>query len=65
MALNIDAKFERKLTCAFSDDMKNFANFCSQTEKQRLKNSDFILKSEKAELNINKNLKQTNRPDAV
>ena len=33
MALKIDAKFERKLTCAFKNDMKNFANFRSPAEK--------------------------------
>ena len=27
MALNIDATFERKLTCAFKNDMRNLANF--------------------------------------
>ena len=27
MALNIDAKFDGKLTCAFKNDMKNLANF--------------------------------------
>ena len=27
MALNIDATFERKLTCAFRNDMRNLANF--------------------------------------
>ena len=27
MALNIDATFEGKLTCAFKNDMKNLANF--------------------------------------
>ena len=27
MALNIDAKFEGKLTCAFETDMRNLANF--------------------------------------
>ena len=27
MPLNIDAKFERKMTCAFKNDMKNLANF--------------------------------------
>ena len=32
MALNIDAKFEGKLTCASKNDMKNLANF------HRLKN---------------------------
>ena len=37
----------------------------SQIFVHRLKNSNIILKSKKAELNINKNLKQTNRPDAV
>ena len=27
MALNIDAKFEAGMTCAFKNDMKNLANF--------------------------------------
>ena len=27
MTLNIDAKFEGKLTCAFKNDMRNLANF--------------------------------------
>ena len=44
----IDAKFERKLTCAFQNDMRNLTNFC------RLKNSDLILESKMAELNNNK-----------
>ena len=35
MALNIDAKFEGKLTCAFWNDMKNLANFCSKAEKKQ------------------------------
>ena len=26
MALNIDAKFKRKVTCAFKNDMRNLAN---------------------------------------
>ena len=52
MVLNIDAKFEGKLTCAFKNDMKNLANF------YRLKNSDFILESKLVELNKNKNSKQ-------
>ena len=33
MTLKIDANFERKLTCAFKNDMRNLANFCSQAEK--------------------------------
>ena len=33
MALNIDEKFEGKLTCTFKNDMKNLANFRSQAEK--------------------------------
>ena len=33
MALNIDAKFQGKLTCAFQNDMKNLANFRSRAEK--------------------------------
>ena len=35
MALNIDVKFEGKLTSAFKNNMRNLANFCSQAEKQR------------------------------
>ena len=31
MALNIDATFEGKMTCAFKNDMKNLANFCQST----------------------------------
>ena len=31
MALNIDATFERKLTCAFKNDMRNLANFHQST----------------------------------
>ena len=42
MALNIDAKFEGKLICAFKDDMKNLATF------HRLRNSDFVLESKMA-----------------
>ena len=59
IALKIDAKFEGKLTCAFKNDMRNLANF------YMLKNSDFILESKMAELNQNKNLKQSDLPDAV
>ena len=51
MALRIDAKFERKLTCAFKDDMRNLANF------YRLKNSNIssntILQGKMVELNEN------------
>ena len=56
MALNIDAKFEEKLACAFKNDMKNF---------HRLKNSNFILEGKMVELNQNKNSKQPDRPGAV
>ena len=59
MAMKIDAKFERKLTCDFKNDMVNLANF------HRLENSDFILESTMAELNQNKNLQQPYRPEAV
>ena len=52
MALKIHAKLERKLICAFKNDMRNFVNF------HRLKNSDFILESKIVELNQNKILKQ-------
>ena len=34
MALKIDAKFERKLTWAFKNDMNNLANFRSQAKKE-------------------------------
>ena len=47
IALRIDAKFERKLTFAFQNDMKNLANF------YRLKNRDFILETKLAEINQN------------
>ena len=30
-ALNIDAKFEGKMTRAFKNDMRNSANFCQST----------------------------------
>ena len=33
MALNIDAKFEGKLVCAFKKDMRNLANFHKRTFK--------------------------------
>ena len=33
MALNIDAKFEGKLTCAFKNDMRNLADLRSQAKK--------------------------------
>ena len=59
MTLMIDAKFERKMSFSFQNDMKNLANF------YRLKNSDFISESKMAELNQTKNLKQLDRPDAV
>ena len=59
MTLKIDEKLEEKLTFAFKNEMRNFANF------HRLKKSDFILETKMAELNKNKNLKQLDRPDAV
>ena len=51
MALKIDAKFDRKPTCAFQNDMRNLASF------DRLKNSDFNLENKMVELNQNKNSK--------
>ena len=60
MTLNIDAKFE-----------ENWFVLCKMTWKfcqifvHRLKNSNFILESEMAELNQNENSKQPDRPDAV
>ena len=59
MTLEIDAKFEIKLTCAFQNDMRNLANF------HRLKNSGLILESKMVELNQNKYSKQLDQPDAV
>ena len=56
MALNIDIKFEGKLTCAFKNDMRNF---------NRPKNSTFILESKMVELNQNQNSKQPDQPDTV
>ena len=56
MALDIDVKFEGKLTCAFQNEMRNF---------HWLKISDFILESKMAALNQSKNLKQLDRPDTV
>ena len=58
IALNIDVKFEGKLTRAFKNNMRNLANFYPQEE-----NSDFILESKMAELNQNKNSKQRDRRD--
>ena len=37
MALNIDATFEGKLTCAFKNDMRDLANF----HQRKSKNWDF------------------------
>ena len=31
MALNVDAKFEGKVTCTFKNDMRNLANFHQST----------------------------------
>ena len=33
MALNIDATFERKLTCALKNDIRNLTNFDPSTRK--------------------------------
>ena len=41
MALNIDAKFEGKLTCAFKNDMRNLAKF-HQSTLESLKIQAFI-----------------------
>ena len=42
IALKMDGKLEGKLTCGLKNDMKNFRS---------LKNGDFILESQMAELN--------------
>ena len=36
MTLNIDAKFEEKMTCAFENDMSNLANFHQSTFKSQM-----------------------------
>ena len=46
IALKIDAKFEGKLTCAFKNGMTELVYF------HRLKNSEFILESKRAELKV-------------
>ena len=59
MAPKIDPKFERKLTRAITNDIRNLSNF------YRLKNSDFIWQSKIAEINQTRNSKQPDRPDTV
>ena len=59
MALKIDAKFERKLTCAFRNYIRNLLSV------HRLKNSHFNLERKMTELNQNKNSKQLDRTGAV
>ena len=49
MKMEIGAKFEGKLTCAFKNEMRNLTNF------HRLEESDFILESKMAEPNQNEN----------
>ena len=41
MALNIDATFEEKITCAFKNDMRNLANFY-QSKFESLKNGTLM-----------------------
>ena len=50
-SLKENSKFERKLTCACKNNMRNFVNF--------------ILESKMLELNQDKNSKQPDRPGAV
>ena len=45
MALNIDATFEGKLTCAFKHVMRNLANFHQSMFKSKNWNFDGILLS--------------------
>ena len=35
MALNINAQFDGKLTCAFNNDIKNLANFHQRTRESK------------------------------
>ena len=55
----MDVKFEGKMTCVFKNDLKNLANF------HMLKNSDFILESNMAEIDQNKNPTQPDEPDMI
>ena len=59
MALKTDAKFEGKPTYAFKNVMRDLSNF------YKLKNSNFNLESNMAELNKNEKSKQPDRPDAL
>ena len=59
MGLKFDAKFQRKLACAFKNVMRTLAIF------HRLKSSDFILENKMAKLNQNKNAKRLDSPDEV
>ena len=45
MALNIDAKFEVKLTCAFKNHMRNLTNFHQNIRKSQKCDYDGILLS--------------------
>ena len=56
---NIDAKSERKPTCAFKNCMRTLANF------HRLRNSNFIWESKMVEVNQKQNWKQPDWLDAV
>ena len=60
MVLEIDAIFERKLTCDSKMTWRIWKIFV-----HRLKNSDFILESKMGKLSQTKNSKQPNQPDAV
>ena len=43
MALNVDARFERKLTFSFKNDMRNLGNFHQSTWKPQNWDFDGIL----------------------
>ena len=58
MVLNVDAKFEGELACAFKNDINDIF-------VHRLKNRNLILESKTVELNINKNSKQPHWLDTV
>ena len=45
MALKIDATLDRKLTCAFKNDMRNLGNFQQNTRKSKNWNFDGIVLS--------------------
>ena len=57
MALKIDAKFKRKMTCAFKSDMRNLANMHKYGCKKH-KNSKIAKTSKSSKLMTQSNCKR-------